>query len=207
VRLWSGFSNAAYIRDRQNKMARIPYPNPETLAAVDREFLADLPQLNISRMLAGSPSMFRPLTRLFSAYLSDGLLTDTLREIAILRVGHLCNSDYEVINHNRVARLIGMSDERIAALAPGGNQDAFTDEERVVLKFVDEVVEDGGASKATFDTVAGFMSTAEMIELTVVIGVYTMVSQICATFEIEPEDTPIANSGIEEIKRTVSKHR
>ena len=156
-------------------------------------------------MLAGSPSMFRPLTRVFSAYLSDGVLTDTMREVAILRVGHLLNSDYEVINHNRVAKLIGFSAERIAALAPGGDMDVFTAEEQAVLRFVDEVVNDGGASQAAFDVVGEFMSTAEMIELTVVIGVYTMVSQICATFEIEPEENPIANTGIEDIKRTVSK--
>jgi 4-carboxymuconolactone decarboxylase len=186
-------------------MPRIPFPDPDSLPEADRELLESLPQLNISRLLAASPSMFRPLTRVFSAYLSDGLLTDTMREIAILRVGHLCNSDYEVINHNRVARLIDMGEERIAALAPGGNDDLFTPEERAVLNFVDEVVQDGGASQAAFDAVAKFMSPAELIELTVVIGVYTMVSQVCATFEIEPEETPIANTGIEEIKDTVTR--
>jgi 4-carboxymuconolactone decarboxylase len=186
-------------------MARIPYPDPETLPEADREFLAELPQLNISRMLAGSPSMFRPLTRVFSAYLSDGLLDDVTREIAIMRVGHLCNSEYEVINHERVARLIGFSEERIAALVPGHDQGVFTAEEQVVLTFVDEVVKNGGASQTSFDRLAEFMSPAEMIELTVVIGVYTMVSQICATFDIEPEETPIGNTGIEDIKRTVTK--
>jgi 4-carboxymuconolactone decarboxylase len=186
-------------------MARIPYPDPDSLPDVDREFLASLPQLNISRMLAGSPSMFRPLTRVFSAYLSDGLLTDTMREIAILRVGHLCNSEYEVVNHNRVARLIDMGEDRIKALAPGGDVSLFAPEEQSVLTFVDEVVRDGGASQAAFDAVAKFMSPAEMIELTVVIGVYTLVSQVCATFEIEPEEVPIANTGIEEIKATVTR--
>ena len=106
-------------------MPRIPYPDPDSLSAGDRAFLESLPQLNISRMLAGSPSMFQPMTRLFSAYLSDGLLSETMREIIILRTGHLCNSEYEVINHNRVARLIGMSEERIHALKPGGDQTLF----------------------------------------------------------------------------------
>jgi alkylhydroperoxidase family enzyme len=186
-------------------MARIPYPDPEALPEADREFLAELPQLNISRMLAGSPSMFRPLTRVFSAYLSDGLLDNVMREIAILRVGHLCNSEYEVVNHERVARLIGFSEERIAALVPGREKGVFTPEERAVLAFVDEVVKDGGASRESFDALAEYLSTAELIELTVVIGVYTMVSQICATFEIEPEETAIANSGIEDIKSAVRK--
>jgi 4-carboxymuconolactone decarboxylase len=186
-------------------MARIPYPDPASLPEADREFLAELPQLNISRMLAGSPSMFRPLARVFSAYLSDGLLTDTMREIAILRVGHLLNSEYEVVNHNRVAKLIGFSPERIEALAPGGDRSVFTAEEQAVLDFVDEVVCDGGASRQAFDAVAKFMSAAELIELTVVCGVYTLVSQVCATFEIEVEDPPIANTGIEDIRRTVLK--
>jgi 4-carboxymuconolactone decarboxylase len=187
-------------------MARIPYPDPESLPEADREFLAELPQLNISRMLAGSPSMFRPLTRVFSAYLSDGVLDKITREIVILRVGHLCHSEYEVTNHERVARLLGFTQERIAALVPGQpQQGVFTSEEQLVLTFVDEVVTDGGASQASFDALAKHLSCAEMLELTVVIGVYTMVSQICATFEIEPEETPIANTGIEDIKRTVSK--
>jgi len=186
-------------------MPRIPYPDPATIRAEDRVFLESLPQLNISRMLAGSPSMFQPLTRVFSAYLSDGVLTDRMREIVILRTGHLCNSEYEVVNHNRVARLIGMSEEQIQALKPGGDASQFTTEEQTVLTFVDDVVTEGGATQASFDAVAAFMSPAEMLELTVIVGVYTMVSQVCATFGIEPEEVPIANTGIEDIRNTVRK--
>ena len=188
-------------------MARIPYPDPAALTPANREFLADLPQLNISRMLAGSPSMFKPLTQLFNAYLNDGLLTAEMREIIILRTGYLHNSEYEVVNHLRVAKLIGMTPERIAALQPGQPQDAFTPDERSILQFVDEVVGDGGTAAETFDQVAAFMAPAEMIELTVVIGVYTLVSQVCSTFEIEPEEIPIADTGLEDIQRTVQKHR
>lgn len=186
-------------------MARIPYPDPATLPEADRDFLANLPQLNIHRLLAGSPSMFRPLVRLFSAYLNEGLLDKELREIAILRVAHLTHSEYELINHVRAARVIGMADQRIDAVRPGADRALFTAEEQLVLDFVDEVVNDGGASRGTFDAVSKYLSTAQVIELTAVIGVYVMVSQICATFEVEPEDVPIADTGIEDMKRTVDK--
>ncbi len=188
-------------------MARIPYPDPESLTPENRALLADLPQLNISRMLAGSPCVFQPLTRVFNAYLNDGLMTDEMREIVILRVGYLRDSEYEVVNHLRVARLIGMTPERVAALRPGQDQVPFTSEERDVLRFVDEVVGEGGASQEAFDAVAAFMSPPEMIELTVVIGVYTLVAQFCATFDIEDEEIPIADTGIEDIKRAVRKFR
>jgi 4-carboxymuconolactone decarboxylase len=186
-------------------LARIPYPDPDSLPQIDKEFLAALPQLNISRMLAGSPSMFQPLTRVFSAYLNDGVLDAELREIVILRVGHLRNSEYEVVNHERAAAVVGMSQERIEALRPGGSLEPFSQQERQVIDFVDEVVTEGAASAESFAAVSQFMNAAELIELTVVIGVYTMVSQICATFEIELEQTPIANSGMEDIGRAVKK--
>jgi alkylhydroperoxidase family enzyme len=104
-----------------------------------------------------------------------------------------------------VARLIGMTEESIDALVPGSHQALFSAQEQAVLAFVDEVISDGGASEETFAQVSEFMSSAEIMELTVVIGVYTMVSQICATFEIEPEEVPIADTGLEDIKRTVDK--
>lgn len=187
-------------------MARIPYPDPAALPTPDREFLADLPQLNVWRMLAGSPCVFKPMTAFSSAYLNEGLLSAELREIVILRVGYLRDSDYEVSNHLRVAKLIGMDPDKVAALVPGSPQDVFTREERDVLRFVDEVVREGAASQDAFDAVAAFMSPAEMIEMTIIVGVYTMVSQFCATFEIENEAVPIADSGIDDIRDAVSRH-
>jgi 4-carboxymuconolactone decarboxylase len=186
-------------------MARIPYPDPDSLPDDDREFLASLPQLNISRMLAGSPSMFRPLTCVFSAYLNEGVLDPELREIVILRTGHLRGSVYEVENHKRAAAVIGMSPERVDALEPGSDLGPFTEQEKLVIEFVDEVVRDGGASAETFSKVEAFMDAPALIELTVVIGVYTMVSQVCATFDIELEETPIATTGLEDIAKAVSK--
>jgi 4-carboxymuconolactone decarboxylase len=186
-------------------MARIPYPDPATLPADDRDFLASLPQLNISRLLAGSPSMFQPLTQVFSAYLNDGVLTPEMREIVILRVGHRRSSEYEVENHQRAARVVGMSAKRIAALKPGGDLNLFTADERCVIQFVDEVMESGRPGDETFQAVGVFMNTAQLVELSVVIGVYTMVSQICATFDIELEDVPIADTGMEDIGKAVRR--
>jgi len=149
--------------------------------------------------------MFQPLTRVFSAYLNDGVLGVELREIIILRVGHQRNSEYEVVNHERAAHVVGMSRERIEALRPGGQLAVFSSQEQQVIAFVDEVVLDGAASEQSFMAVSEFMNAAEIIELTVVIGVYTMVSQICATFQIELEETPIATTGMEDIGAAVKK--
>ena len=189
------------------QVTRIPYPDKASLPESDRKFLESLPQLNISRMLAGSPSMFQPLTRVFSAYLNNGKLHPELREIAILRVGFLLNSHYELFNHKRAARVIGMQQERIDAVLSDEAvaNDLFSEQEKIVIQFVDEVIEQGAATEPTFREAEQSLSTAELIELSVVIGVYTLVSQLCATFEIEPEEVPIAETGLEDIGKAVDK--
>jgi len=194
-----------FFGKRKLSVTRIPYPDPASLPESDRKFLASLPQLNISRMLAGSPSMFQPLTRVFSAYLNEGKLDPELREVAILRVGYLLNSEYEVFNHKRAARVIGMEPNRIDAVL---TDDAvasglFNEQEQLVIKFVDEVIQQGKATEQTFYATEKTMTTAELIELSVVIGVYTLVSQVCATFGVEPEEVPIAETGLEDIGRAV----
>ena len=188
-------------------MMRMPYPDPASLPESDRKFLESLPQLNISRLLAGSPSMFQPLTRVFSAYLNDGKLDPELREIAILRVGFLLNSEYEVFNHKRAARVIGMEPKRIDAVlsSEGGASGLFNEQEQFVIQFVDEVIQQGAATEKTFHATEKTMTTAELIELSVVIGVYTMVSQVCATFGLEPEEVPIAETEMDDIGRAVDK--
>jgi len=188
-------------------LARIPYPDPASLSEDNRRFLESLPQLNISRLLAGSPCMFQPLTQVFNAYLNHGELDPELREIAILRVGYLLNSEYEVINHERTARVIGMDQERVNAVLSDDADHQLTPEEQHVVNFVDDVINQGAASEASFRALQQTITTAQLIELSVVIGVYTMVAQICATFEIEPEEVPIADTGLEDIFRAVNKLR
>ena len=60
-------------------------------------------------------------------------------------------------------------------------------------------------SDPTFDRLSQAVEVSALIELTVVVGVYTMVSQICAAFELELEETPIAETGMEDIGKAVSK--
>jgi len=59
-------------------MPRIPYPDPDSLPDNDREFLQDLLKLNIYRLLAGCPSMFQPLVRLFKMQSKPGACSELL---------------------------------------------------------------------------------------------------------------------------------
>ena len=73
-------------------MARLPYPDPQDLSPENRELMASLPPLNVFRMMSGAGASFAPFMQFISAYLNDGVLPPDVRELVILRVGHLCGS-------------------------------------------------------------------------------------------------------------------
>lgn len=184
-------------------MARLPYPDPTSLPERNRDLLAQLPQLNVFRMMAGAGASFGPFMQFISAYLNEGVLDPELRELVILRVGHLCGSAYEVHQHERVSRTIGMSDERIAAVKGHLPNSRLSDAENAALAFTDEQVANVKVREQTFNATKAFFSDAQMTELVIVIGTYLMVCRFLETLEVEIEETDIDGSGLEEIEKSV----
>ena len=76
-------------------MARIPYPELEDLSDKVSSRLAQLPPLNILRMLAHAQANFIPFLSLGASILTEQALDGMLRELAILRVAHLTGAHYE----------------------------------------------------------------------------------------------------------------
>lgn len=185
-------------------MALLPYPNPETLAAEDRDLLILLPPLNVFRMLAGSGPSFRPLITLFNAYLNEGLLPHELRELIILRVGHLCGSAYEQHQHRRVSDRIGMSAARIAAPAGSLPSPVLSKAENDILAFVDSLVANVKGDAALMAQAHQHLSDAALQEVIIVTGIYLLVCRYLETLNIELEEEEIDGSGLEEIAASVA---
>lgn len=187
-------------------MARIPYPDPASLPPENRALRETLPQLNIFRMLSGSGPSFAPFMALVNAYLNDGLLDAELRELVILRVGHLCGSDYEQHQHRRVSRMLGMTEARIEAAAASLPSPHLSEAENAVLAFTDDQVASVKADAALFEAAHRHVGDAAMQELVLIIGIYLLVCRYLETFEIELEETDIETSGLDEIKRSMTRN-
>ena len=166
-------------------MARIDYVNESAASERTRDVLEKNGRRNIFRMLAHSESHFVNYCRLGNAIRFKGTLDPQLREIAISRAGILCESDYEVIAHKRIGRAAGVSDAKTDALEEGACADAFTAQEKAVLRFTDEVVTQTRVSDETFDAVAAFLEPEALVELHLAIGSYIMTSKFLVTFDID----------------------
>ncbi len=172
-------------------MARIPYFDPANATGRAAEWYAKLPPLNIFRMMGHSGEMLDGFVRLGNQILAFSKIDPVLREIAIVRVGVLCKSGYEVHQHEAISRRLGMGDAKIKAIHEGPDAKAFSELERLVMRYTDDVVKNVRASDATFAPLSQHFSYKEMQELTITIGYYMMVSRFLETFDVDIEDKSV----------------
>jgi alkylhydroperoxidase family enzyme len=168
-------------------MARIPYFDPETATGRAAEAYEKLPALNIFRMMGHGGDLIETFSRMGAYLLNFTSLDPILREIAIVRVGVLSSAGYEVYQHERISRRIGMSDELIAGIHEGPMAAVFDDAQREVMAFTDDVVANVRASDATFEPVRRRLGDKAIQELTMTVGYYMMVSRYLETFDVDIE--------------------
>lgn len=168
-------------------MARIPYFDLAQAPKSYTDLLQQRHPLNLYRMLPHAGPAAEGFLKLGGALLRQNELEPTLREIAILRVGLLSQAAYEVHQHRRVARNVGLADAKVAALEPGGDLAVLDERERFVLDFTDQLFHHVKAPDAMFARAQQLFSHRQIAELVLTIGFYMMVSRFLENFEVDIE--------------------
>lgn len=145
------------------------------------------PILNIFRGLSHSPVALRRFMKFGSYLLEEGKLDPKLRELAILRVGALCRAPYEFSQHIAFGRRAGLTDAQIKGVLDP-NSALFEGREMAVLAYAGELTSDARAADTTYEAVAAFLNDEEVVELTLVIGFYNMVSRTLNALEIDIDE-------------------
>lgn len=180
-------------------MPRIPYPEAESLPHSIRRLLSDNPA-NVTRILARASE---PVFNGFSAFsraltVSGSALPPKLREVAILRVGYISGSAYEVFQHEALARHVGLSERQIAAVKAGdADPDVLGDDGAAVLAFAEDLVQNVRAGDDTLAAVRNHLNDTQVIDLILVTGAYMMVCRLLETAGIEIDESPIDWSNVQ----------
>ena len=143
--------------------------------------------LNISKIMAHSPQVGYQFLRLGNAILFKGIVPATLRELAILRVGHLNRAVYEWTQHVAVALRVGVRQSQIDALPEWELSSEFNDIEKAILRFTDEETMNIRVSDETFAAVHAILNDEGVVELTTTIGYYGMVCRVLEVLQVELE--------------------
>ena len=176
-------------------MARLPYldrddSSPQTKAVWDRlEAERKVPTGNIFRAMANAPVLLDAFLSYANALRDGSKLSPKLRELAILTVGHVTNSEYEIAHHQSHGRQAGISPQQLAAVPEFERSDLFEDVERSVMALAKESTQHVDVSEATWSAAAAHLDDQQLVELTLTIAWYNSGVRIMGLLGIELEDS------------------
>lgn len=136
--------------------------------------MAEVPELVMT--LLCHPELYQRVSDLGVQLLGRGTLAPRERELAVLRVGWLCQAPYEWGEHVRVAKMVGLTSEEIERVTLGSSASGWTEHESAILRAVEELKEVAMISDATWETLSKRLDDGQLFELPVLIGQFTMVA-------------------------------
>jgi 4-carboxymuconolactone decarboxylase len=182
-------------------MPRIPLPDPDDMTAEQRavhDTVVSGPRgkmIGPLRAVIHSPELARRWSALGEFLRYSTCLPHRLNELAIIVVGRRYTSQVEWWAHSAAAAKAGLSAEVIEAIRIG-EPPVFSDaDEAAVYEFARQLVHAGQVDEATYRAVEHRWGARGVVELTGVVGYYTMVSMTLNVHDIPLPDgvaTPLA---------------
>ena len=166
-----------------------------------RQMLASRPDFNIYKTLAHHPELYSRWSGLGRFVLNGSSLPARQREMLMLRMGWLCQSEYEWAQHARIATSsAGMTDQEVHRIAEGPKARGWTDFERALLRMVDELRYDAMVGDATWRALRTEYSDQQMMEAVFTAAQYQLVSMALNSLGVQldpglrhrlPRDPPL----------------
>lgn len=174
-------------------MARIPLIEPEHDPSLD-DFVGQIRNqrggavINIYKVLLHSPPLAESWFKHINTVRWGTGLDGRLREILIIRLGHLTGSAYILRQHvPDLAAAEGLSLEECDALRDWRDTDYFSARERVALAFADAMTESIKVPDAVFEPLRDHFPDRGIVEVAVLVGSYNMHSRVLQALEVDLE--------------------
>ena len=172
---------------------RIPPLKPEELNEEQRLLLQPLVESgrdknNLYTTMAQHPELAKAWLG-FGAYIQqDNSLPLRAREILILRVGALCNSEYEWAKHRLWGKKAGLTEAEIVRIFEGSNAEGWSTADQNLMRAAEELHDSMFISDVTWNALADIYSQKQMMDLVFTIGQYHMLAMALNSFGVQLEE-------------------
>jgi alkylhydroperoxidase family enzyme len=143
---------------------------------------------NIFPTLARHPALLRRWLVFANHVLGKSTLPPRDRELAILRVGWLCQAEYEWGHHVAMGKEAGLTAEDIRRVPLGESDPGWSPQEAALLRAVDELHGDSFIADATWKTLARTYSEQQLLDLIFTVGQYKLVSMALNSVGVQLEE-------------------
>lgn len=142
---------------------------------------------NIISVMGNHPDLGKAYNVWGKHLLMSNTLPVRILELIILRVAWRVKSAYEWHNHVGYGLNAGLTLEDIAAIRDYPEGGAWSEQDAIVLRSVDELIDSGTLSDATWETLTTFFDKRQMMDLVFSIGHYVMTSWVLSAMGVEIE--------------------
>ncbi|MFX0200927.1 MAG: carboxymuconolactone decarboxylase family protein [Candidatus Hodarchaeota archaeon] len=143
--------------------------------------------LNVGTTLARHPKLFERFMT-FAMYILQGqTLPDRDREILILRIGWLCQAEYEFGHHTLMGKTAGLTDEEILRITKGPDDPGWSVFDAALVRAVDELYCDAIISDATWKVLSERYNENQLMDVIFTVGDYNLVSWALNSFGVQLE--------------------
>lgn len=143
---------------------------------------------NIITTIARHPKLLKRWTVFGNHILLKSSLPPRDREILILRIGWLCQAEYEWGHHVKIGKLCHLSDEEILRITEGSDAEDWDPFDATLLRAVDELYLEAFISDTTWETLSERYNTHQLLDLIFTVGQYHLVSMALNTLGVKMEE-------------------
>ncbi len=110
------------------------------------------------------------------------------REILILRIGWLCQAEYEWGSHVIIGKRSGISEEEITKIIEGPDAEGWDSFDATLLRAADELYIDSFISEPTWQSLSEKYNTHQLMDLIFTVGNYNLISMVLNTLGVQLEE-------------------
>ncbi|MEM7016580.1 MAG: carboxymuconolactone decarboxylase family protein [Pseudomonadota bacterium] len=160
----------------------------ETAQEIMKPMVAQGRIYNIFKTLTNHPDLMRRWMVFANHILGKSTLDPREREIAILRIGYLCEAEYEWGQHVLIGKDCGLTDDEIQMIKAGPGAEGWSEKDRLLMQATDDLHKDAHVSDATWAGLEKHYSTQQLMDIVFTVGQYNMVSMVLNSFGVQLDD-------------------
>jgi alkylhydroperoxidase family enzyme len=165
-------------------MPRIPYVEKEAATGEIKKLYDTFEEQfrvngvpNVVKALANSPGLASRVFPLANYFMTKSALDPRLRELAVLILMKRLDCEYGFVRHIEIAEKCGLSRAQIDAIGSYASSSLFTDNDKLVLRYADELTMKARVDDNLFGQVEKLIGRPNILELTAATAFWNMMAR------------------------------
>ena len=143
---------------------------------------------NIYRTLIHHPKLLKRWSVFGNHVLFKSTLPPRERELLILRVGALCECEYEFNAHTAIGRQVGLTEDEINRVREGSQAADWDEFDRGLLRAAEDLHTNSFVSDETWKVLSKRYDEQQLIDAVFTVGQYHLVSMALNTFGVQLDE-------------------